>query len=167
MKSKPAASTHSTPQSAKVPPKIALFTPSEKRLGNHRFLDPPQPSELSWRLHKTSIFTCWPCPQNGIEMTSQNLHFGYLWAPKSPTVTTRSVSENALKKHLQKIKTKYQNDLQKCLPSSPGNALFYGSGSRPGLNGAQTTNIFHFSSKMFNFSMKTSLFQGLFALALA
>ena len=61
-------------KSAKVPPKGALFTLSEKRLGNHRFLDPPEPFELSWRLHKTSIFTCWPFPQNGTETTSQNLH---------------------------------------------------------------------------------------------
>ena len=89
--------THKSQKPAKVPPKIALFTPSEKRLKNHRFLDPPEPSELSWRLHKTSIFTCWPCPQNGIETTSQTLHFGYLWTPKSPTVTKRSVPENALK----------------------------------------------------------------------
>ena len=88
--------TQKSQKPVKVPPKIALFTPSEKRLKNHRFLDPPEPSELSWRLHKTSIFTCWPCPQNGIETTSQNLHFGYLWIPKSPTVTKRSVPENAL-----------------------------------------------------------------------
>ena len=108
MKSKPAASTPSTPQSAKVPPKIALFTPSEKRLGNHRFLDPPEPSELSWRLHKTSIFTCWPCPQNSIGTTSQNLHFRNLWTPKSPTVTKRSVPENAQKN----TRTKYGTNVK-------------------------------------------------------
>ena len=59
-------------------PKGALFTPSEKRLENRRFLDPPETSELSWRLHKTSIFTYPLYPQNGIEMTSQNLPF---WTP--------------------------------------------------------------------------------------
>ena len=70
--------TPKSQKSAKVPPKGALFTPSEKRLGNHRFLDPPEPSELSWRLHKTSIFTYPVYPQNGIEMTSQNLPFRHL-----------------------------------------------------------------------------------------
>ena len=90
-------------KSVKVLPKIALFTPSEKCVENPRFLEPPEPSELSWRLHKTSICTCRPYPQIGIEMNSQNLHFGYLWAPKSPKVTKRSVRENALKKRLQKL----------------------------------------------------------------
>ena len=67
-----------SPKSAKVSPQGALFTPSEKRLENRRFLDPPETSELSWRLHKTSIFTYPLYPQNGIEMTSQNLPF---WVP--------------------------------------------------------------------------------------
>ena len=76
--------THKSKKSAKVPPKGALFTPSEKRHKNHRSLDPPEPSELSWRLHKTSIFTCWPCPQNNIETTSQNLPFGTFGLPHRP-----------------------------------------------------------------------------------
>ncbi len=128
--------TQKSHKSAKVLPKIALFTPSEKRLTNHRFLNPPEPSELSWRLHKTSILTCWPCPQNGIETTSQNLHFRYPWTPKSQKVTKRSVPENALKntckKNRQSTKMTSQNGefLARKLP-------FLLSVSKPGVRNAQ------------------------------
>ena len=91
-------------KSPKVPPKGALFTPRKKRLRFHRFSDPPEPSKTSWRLHKTSIFTFWPCPQNGIKSASQNLPFRHLWAPKSPKVQKMRAQENTLKIRLQKYR---------------------------------------------------------------
>ena len=98
-------------KSPKVPPKGALFTPRKKRLRFHRFSDPPEPSKTSWRLHNTSIFTFWPCPQNGIKSGSQNLPFRHLWAPKSPKVQKMRAHENTLKNTSAKIPNMYQNDL--------------------------------------------------------
>ena len=34
-----------------------------KKKKHHKFKDLPEPSERSWRLHKTSICTCRPCPK--------------------------------------------------------------------------------------------------------
>ena len=79
-----------SPKSAKVLPTGALFTPSEKRLENRRFLDPPETSELSWRLEKTSIFTYPLYPQNGFEITSQNLPF---WAPLGSKIAQSAEKE--------------------------------------------------------------------------
>ena len=73
-------------KSPKVPTKAALFTPPEKHLEISPFLDPPEPSEWSSRLHETSIDACWPCPPNVVKRTSQNLPFGHLWPPKGPQV---------------------------------------------------------------------------------
>ena len=101
-----------TQKSQKVPLKGSLFTPSENLLQKYRFLDPPEPRKLSWRLHKTSIFTCRPYPKNIIKMTSQNLPFSSLAAPSSPKVPKRSVSENPQKKHLPQSRKRCQNDLQ-------------------------------------------------------
>ena len=106
----------------KVPPKVALFAPSQKHLKFHRFLDPPEPSESSWRLHKTSIFTFSPYPQNRLQSTSQNLPFGHLWAPKPPKVRKMNAPENTLKNTSSKIPKKCQNDLPNSLLLWPGNA---------------------------------------------
>ena len=97
----------------KVPSKGPLFAPSQKHLKFHRFLDPPEPSESSSRVHKTSIFTFWPYPQNRLQSTSQNLPFGHLWAPKPPKVRKMNAPENTLKNRYAKIPKICQNDLPK------------------------------------------------------
>ena len=113
-----------TQKSQKVPLKGSLFTPSEKLLQKYRFLDPPEPRKLSWRLHKTSIFTCRPYPKNIIKMTSQNLPFSSLAAPSSPKVPKRSVSENPRKKHLPQRRKRCQNDLKNRFLFGPQRLLF-------------------------------------------
>ena len=55
-------------------------------------------------------------------MVSQNLPFGYLWAPKPLKVLRRSVPENTLKMRCQKIEKKLQNDLHNFDQS-----IFFGS----------------------------------------
>ena len=109
----------------KVPPKVALSSPSGKLFKFHRFLDPPEPSESSWRLHKTSIVTFSPYPQNRLQSTSQNLLFGHLWASKPPKVRKMNAPENTLKNTFAKISKKCQNDLPNTFLFWPGNALFY------------------------------------------
>ena len=108
----------------KVPPKVALFAPSQKHLKFRRFLNPPEPSESSWRLHKTSIFTFSPYPQNRLQSTSQNLPFGHLWAPKPPKVPEINAPENTLKNTIAKKPKRCQNDFQNTLLIGPETPLF-------------------------------------------
>ena len=129
----------------KVPPKVALFAPSQKHLKFHRFLDPPEPSESSWRLQKTSIFTYRPYPQNGIEMTSQNFPFCHLWAPKPPKVRKMNAPENTLKNTSSKIPKKCQNDLPNTWLFGPETLFFISSVSELSQKGTQTPQIPHFS----------------------
>ena len=107
-----------------VPFKGPLFAPSQKHLQFHRFLDPPEPSESSSRVHKTSIFTFWPYPQNRLQSTSQNLPFGHLWAPKPPKVRKMNAPENTLKNRYAKIPKICQNDLPKSWLNGPETLFF-------------------------------------------
>ena len=144
-------------KSPKVPPKGALFTPRKKRLRFHRFSDPPEPSKTSWRLHKTSIFTFWPCPQNGIKSGSQNLPFRHLWAPKSPKVQKMRAQENTLKNTSAKIPKMCQNDLRNCLQFGRQTLLF--ASLFPDLvpRVPQTLKISDFSSKKHTFLIYVAL----------
>ena len=90
------------------------FYPFRKTSRRSQIMDPPEPSKLSWRLSKTSIFTYPPYPQNGIKMTSKNIPFGHLWAPKFQKVQKRSVSENALKNICKICGTKNKHYFQTC-----------------------------------------------------
>ena len=129
----------------KVPPKVALFAPSQKHLKFHRFLDPPEPSESSWRLHKTSIFTFSPYPQNRLQSTSQNLPFGHLWAPKPPKVRKMNAPENTLKNTSSKISKRCQNDLPTRWLHGSKTLLFTSSVSELSQKGTQTSQIPNFS----------------------
>ena len=104
--------TQQSEKSRKVLSETAIFTPFEKHLEIWWFLDPPEPAGLSSHPHKTSIFACWPYPENVIKMTSQNLPFGGLWAPNGPKVQKKCPLENTWKNILQKTPKKCQNYLQ-------------------------------------------------------
>ena len=130
----------------KVLPKVALFAPSQKHLKFHRFLNLPEPSESSWRLHKTSIFTFSPYPQNRLQSTSQNLPFGHLWAPKPPKVRKMNAPENTLKNTFAKIPKKCQNDLPNTVVFGPETLLLASSVLELSQKGTQTPHkIPHFS----------------------
>ena len=135
----------------KVPPKVALFAPSQKHLKFHRFLNPPEPSESSWRLHKTSIFTFSPYPQNRLQSTSQNLPFGHLWAPKPPKVRRMNAPENTLKNTSSKIPKKCQNDFPNRWGNCRQTLLFTSSVSELSQKGTQTPQIPNFFIKMSDF----------------
>ena len=129
----------------KVPPKVALFAPSQKHLKFHRFLNPPEHSESSWRLHKTSIFPFSPYTQNRLQSTSQNLPFGHLWAPKPPKVRKMNAPENTLKNTSSKIPKKCQNDLPNNWVNGRKTLLFTSSVSELSQKGTQTSQIPIFS----------------------
>ena len=125
----------------KVPPKVALFAPSQKHLKFHRFLDPPEPSESSWRLHKTSIFPFSPYPQNSLQSTSQNLLFGHFWAPKPPKVRKINAPENTLRTTSSKILKRCQNDLPNRWVNGRQTLLFTSSVSELSQKGTRTSQI--------------------------
>ena len=93
-----------------------IFQNFRKRLKKkqRKFQDLPEPSERSRRLHKTLIFTYRPCPHNGIEMTSQNFSFCYLWNPTSLKMPKKEcLRKKHVKKHSQKTPSKCHSELQK------------------------------------------------------
>ena len=87
--------TQKSSKAPNMPPKGARFTSCKTRLRNRRFLDPPEPSKLSSRLHKTSIFTFWPYPENSSKISSKTCLSGTLGHQKGPNGGKNRTSENA------------------------------------------------------------------------
>ena len=134
----------------------------KKRLKFHQFSNPPEPSKWGWRLHKTSIFTFWPCPKNGIKSTSQNLTFWHPWAPKPPQVRKMRAHENTPKNTSAKIPKKCQNDLQNRWVFDPETPMFSSLGSDPSQGDPRTSQIPHFSCQNVSATrVRTSLQQTL------
>ena len=87
--------TQKSSKALNVAPKDARFTSCKPRLRIRRFWDPPEPSKLSSRLHKTSIFTFWPYPENSSKISSKTRLSGTFGHQKGPNVRKNRTSENA------------------------------------------------------------------------